>query len=188
MEHSPDMAHSHDTTSNKRLRNQLDIQQAYFNSTGRPRVCELYAGVAVMSRIFADFGFVVSMLSEVLQHLHGFQADCCPEADLQGDCIDKPWIRWREAGMLALIIIAGVSCQPFPDAGPRRFGADDRAWDACLVCDATVELDAVFIILENVYNYIDLDHVHGVWSRILGYFNSKGYSLVRVLRPKHHYC
>lgn len=90
--------------------------------------------------------------------------------------------------MLALIVIAGVSCQPFSNAGPRRFGSDERAWDAIPVCDAAETLEAVFIILENVCNYIDMDHTHGVWSKILSYYRSKGYVLVRVLRPRHQHC
>ena len=172
----------------KRPRGPINLHHNYFDSNDRPRICELHAGLTAMARTLSSFVFVVAMLAEILTHFHGYQSEICPDADIQSDCKAKPWFRWKEARMLALIVIVGVSCQPFSDAGKRKFGADDRAWDALLVCDAAVKLEAIFIVLENVINYTDLDHIHGVWTKIQNYFKNKGYVLVRVLKPKHCYC
>ena len=107
---------------------------------------------------------------------------------MAGDVKQKPWEQWKQAGMLALLIIAGISCQPFSEAGPRNFGDDPRAWGALVVCDAAEALGAVFVLLENVPNYCDLDKVHGVFTKIVQHFASKGYVLVRIFRPRHNHC
>ena len=91
-------------------------------------------------------------------------------------------------GLLALIVVAGVSCQPFSEAGQMKFDKDSRAWDAFLVIDAAVALQAAWVILENVPNYVDRDSQHGVFTKLKAHALERGFSLVRVLYPRHDRC
>ena len=67
-------------------------------------------------------------------------------------------------------------------------GADSRAWDALLVCEAAVALGAVYVLLENVPGYVSRDSVHGVWTKSVAAFTAAGYDLIRVFEPKHSNC
>ena len=69
-----------------------------------------------------------------------------------------------------------------------RLNHDDRAWDALHVIDAAAELEAIWIVLENVLNYVDLDSKHGVYSKVVQHARTRGFTVVRVLRPKHNRC
>ena len=182
----------HDPVSDptaKRLKSEpMALSPDHFTAAGEPRVCELFAGSAVMSCILQTLGFVSAMLAENATHLVPYLKAKCPAADVAGDVHDKPWLRWLAAGLLALVVVAGVPCQPFSEAGRMRFGDDSRAWDALLVCDAALALKAAVILLENVLNYVDRDHEHGVFTRIQEYYLERGYVLVRVLRIAHCHC
>lgn len=165
-----------------------NLAAGYFDGSGRPRVCELNAGVAVMSITLAALGCSISMLSECAQHLHAYLAAKAPDARIALDNKDKPWIKWAAAGLRALIIVAGVSCQPFSAAGKMLGADDDRAWDALLVCEAAVALGAVYVLLENVPGYVDRDHEHGVFSEVVDAFKRSNYVLIKVFYPKHSNC
>ena len=143
------------------------LAAGYFDDSGRPRVCELNAGVAVMSITLAALGCCISMLSECAQHLHAYLAAKAPDVNIALDNKDKPWIQWAASGLRALIIVAGVSCQPFSAAGKMLGADDDCAWDALLVCEAAVALGAVYVLLENVPGCVDRDHEHGVFSEVV---------------------
>ena len=67
-------------------------------------------------------------------------------------------------------------------------GADPRAWDALLVCEAVVALGAAYVMLENVPGYVTRDSVHGVWTKVVAAFTAADYDLVRVFEPKHSNC
>ena len=172
----------------KRHKNLQHLSPNYFDEHGKPRVCELYAGITTMSCFLQSVGFAAALFSEILEHLQQYIAMKHPSALVAGDTKHKPWLAWKEAGILALIIVAGISCQPFSEAGPRRFQNDPRAWDALLVCEAAASLEAIFIMLENVPNFTDKDQEHKVFTKILQHYSDKGYVLVRILRPKHQYC
>lgn len=164
------------------------LQAGHFDSEGRPRVCELYAGAAVMTRILIGLGWTAAMLAECATGCIKFLSWMLPETKLERRVETRPWDTWRQAGLLALIVVAGVSCQPFSEAGPMRCDKDSRAWDAFHVFDAAVALQAAWVVLENVPNYIDQDDRHGVFSKVIAYAEDRGYKLLRVLRPKHHCC
>ena len=160
-----------------------NLTAGYFDGSGRPRVCELNEGVAVMSITLAALGCSISMLSECAQHLHAYLAAKAPGAKIALDNMDKPWVQWAAAGLRALIIVAGVSCQPFSAAGKMLGAADDRAWDALLVCEAAVALGAVYVLLESVPGYVDRDHEHGVFSEVVEAFKRSNYVLFKVFIP-----
>ena len=164
------------------------LSDDYCDDSGKPRICELNAGVAVMSLTLAALGCAVSMLSECALHLHDYLKLKAPEALIANDNKDKPWIQWAAAGLKALIVVAGVSCQPFSVAGKMLGGLDPRAWDALLVCEAAVALGAVYVLLENVPGYVNRDNVHGVWTKIVASFTAAGYDLVKIFEPKHSNC
>ena len=73
-----------------------------------------------------------------------------PRALIASDNRDTPWIQWAAAGLKALILVVGVSCQPFSVAGKMLGRSDPRAWDALLVCESAIALGAVYVLLENV--------------------------------------
>ena len=101
------------------------LSDDYCDELGRPRICELNAGVAVMSLTLAALGCSVAMLSECALHLHDYLRLKAPGALISKDNKDKPWIQWAAAGLKALIVVAGVSCQPFSVAGrigPQSLG------------------------------------------------------------------
>ena len=165
------------------------IKKEHFDENGRPRMCELYAGSAVMSLTMQMmYGWVAAMLAECATSCLNYLALILPKALTATNVEQKPWIQWKTAGMLALLIVAGVSCQPFSEAGPRKFQRDPRAWDAWHVVDAAVHQEAIFILLENVPNYVNQDAQHKVFTKLKKYAESKGFTLVRVLRPKHYRC
>ena len=141
-------------------RHKCCLSDAYFDDHGRPRVCELNAGVAVMSLTLAALGCTVSMLSECAEHLHAYLRTKPPSEAIASDNHDQPWHSWARAGLKAVIVVAGVSCQPFSSAGKLQYGADPRAWDGLLVCEAAVALGALFVLLENVPAYVFNDHTH----------------------------
>ena len=164
------------------------LQPGHFDNEGQPRVCELYAGAAVMTRILVSLGWTAAMLAECAAGCIRFLNQMLPDAKLEHKVEKRSWETWRQAGLLALIVVAGVSCQPFSEAGPMRFDDDSRAWDAFHVFDAAVALQAAWAVLENVPNYVDQDDRHGVFSKVVAYAEDRGYRMLRVLRPKHHRC
>ena len=182
------MTAMHDSPTPDLKRQKRCLPDGYLDDYGRPRVCELNAGVAVMSLTLAALGCAVAMLSECAQHLHAYLRLKAPGALIASDNNDKPWIQWAASGLKALILVAGVSCQPFSVAGKMLGGADPRAWDALLVCEAAVALGAVYVLLENVPGYVNNDKVHGVWTKVVEAFTAAGYDLIRVFQPKHRNC
>ena len=139
-----------------------------------------------MSLTLAALGCAVAMLSECALHLHAYLKLKAPGALIANDNRDKPWIQWAAAGLKALTLVTGVPCQPFSVAGKMIGGADPRAWDALLVCEAAVALGAVYVLLENVPGYVD--SVHAVWTEVVAAFTAAGYDLIRFFEPKHSNC
>ena len=86
-------------------------------SPSRMIVCELFAGIAVMSAVLQSIGWNVSMLCESKTALAGFLKLRFPGADVQLNAEDKPWLQWARNGLTALAVLAGVPCQPFSPIG-----------------------------------------------------------------------
>lgn len=163
------------------------LEAGHFDENGRPRVCELYAGAA-MTRVLQPLGWTAALLAECATGCGKFLKHRLPSARLARNVEDKPWVEWQQAGLLALIVAAGVSCQPFSDAGTMEMDKDSRAWDASLVIDAASMLNVAWVVLENVPNYLLLDRTHKVFSKLTKYWIEKGFRLVRTLRPYHNMC
>ena len=72
------------TSGAKRLKLTSSLLPGYFDSSGKPRVCELFAGLAVMGRCMMTLGFALSMVAECAKHLHGFLSATCG-ADVAGE-------------------------------------------------------------------------------------------------------
>ena len=139
-------------------------------------VCELYAGIAVISAVLQELGWHIAMLCEKEEHLQQLLKSKFPTADVQEDVEAKPWRTWAAQGQTSMIVLAGVSCQPFSDAGQLRFQNDSRSDQALLVCDAAVTLGAMYVILENVMNYVTQNATHGVFTKVKQYFNTLGFN------------
>ena len=97
-------------------------------------VCELFAGIAVMSAVLQSIGCNVSMLCESNVTLSNLLKLRFPMLDVE----DKPWLQWAKDGQTALATVDGVPCQPFSPMGQMRMHEDSRAFMALHVCDATV--------------------------------------------------
>ena len=151
-------------------------------------VCELFAGIAVMSAVLQSIGWKVSMLCESNVAFSAFFKRRFPNADVQLNVEDKPWLQWAKDGRTALALVAGVPCQPFSPIGQMRMHEDPRALMALHVCDAAVALHSSFIILEEVPNFVDLDTTHGVFTITKNYYSEHGFTLSHILRPNHSEC
>ena len=64
-------------------------------------VCELFAGIAVMSAVLQSIGWNVSMLCESNIPLNEFLKLRFPNADVQLNVEDKPWLQWAKDGFRA---------------------------------------------------------------------------------------
>ena len=151
-------------------------------------VCELYAGVAGMSATLAQLGWTIAMLCESQPHLRLLLEHRFPAANVQPDVDTQPWLLWSTLGLTALLIVAGVSCQPFSDAGPKLAQHDPRALDALKALAAAVSLRSLFVLLENVPNYVREDASHGVFSLVCSAFTDAGFVLHSVSFVKHNEC
>ena len=65
----------------------------------RMNVCELFAGIAIMSAVLQSIGWNVSMLCERNPILAEYLKKRFPGADVQLEVEDKPWIQWAEKGL-----------------------------------------------------------------------------------------
>jgi hypothetical protein len=149
---------------------------------------ELFAGVARVSSLMAECGWEVMVLCECVPVLVSLLKHKFPRASVAEDMETKPWVQWAAAGISVLLLFAGTSCQPFSAAGKQEMHADRRAWQPLLVLEAAIALCAQYIILENVPDLVDMDHVHGVFTIIQREFQDAGFELVRLLRPRHDLC
>ena len=149
-------------------------------------VCELYAGIAIMSRFMMEAGWTVTCACECAEHLYDFIQKKMPNADTQRDCDDKPWLEWAQKGITAMVIVAGIACQPFSGRGLLKRQHDARAFQFQMVLEAAVTLGAMYVLLENIPRYVDDDHIHGVFSQARKEFSQAGYELYHVFRPKHN--
>ena len=141
-----------------------------------------------MTRVLVNLGWTAAMLAECATGCVKFLKYKLPGVALSLNVEHKPWTAWRKGGMLALIVVAGISCQPFSEAGPMKFDKDSRAWDAFHVIDAAIALQAAWVFLENVPNYVHKDPQHGVFTKLKAYALERGFVLVRVMFPRHDYC
>ena len=140
-----------------------------------------------MSQLFSNVGFAVDMLCECAQHFHPYYTQVHQGADVTSDVRLRPWDRWRQQGWLAVVLAAGFSCQPFSGAGKQLQEKDCRSSDAVFVCEA-VALKSICVFLENVPKFVDDDSKHGLFTKLCRLFTAAGYSLVRVIRVRHHMC
>ena len=83
-----------------------------------------------MSVTLAAIGCCISMLSECARHVHVYLKAKALDANIASDNKDRPWIRWAADGPRALMVVAGVSCQPFSVAEKMLGGDDERAHDS----------------------------------------------------------
>ena len=151
-------------------------------------VCELYAGVGGMSSILQALGWQAVMLCEIQPHLRLLLSHKFPQANVLGDMDTAPWLVWQALGLTALLVVAGISCQPFSDAGPKREQHDPRSDDALKVLQAAIALQSAAVLLENIPNFVDNDPQHGVFTRVCDAFGKAGYDLIRVTRRTHNQC
>ena len=154
----------------------------------RMNVCELFAGIAIISAVLQSIGWNVSMLCERNPMLAEFLQTRFPEAGVQLDVEERPWIQWAKNGLTVHIVVAGIPCQPFSAIGQLKMQNDKRAFMALHVCDAAVALKSSVIILEEVLNFVDLDDTHGVFTEVKRYYKQNGFSLTQIIRPYHSEC
>lgn len=155
---------------------------------GSLRVCELFAGLATMAAAFQRLGWQVSHVIERASDLREYLLQEFPTATVTEDVEHKPWQAWRQQGQSVDLVAAGFPCQPFSEAGQLALDRDPRAGHVLLVCEAAVALCAMYVLLENVPNFVDLDTTHHLFSRVCDYMVGQGYHLVQVIRLAHDSC
>jgi site-specific DNA-cytosine methylase len=126
----------------------------------------------------------VALLCEIEPHLIRLLTSSFPDAEVYSDVYHEPWLECRKQGFAVPLIAAGIACQPFFNRSLRLHKADPRAYQSLKVCDAAVALEAVYILLKNGANFVDQDHIHGVFSATVAYYLERGYSLTCVTRPQ----
>ena len=172
--HNPPTAHASPPDATQFDSSQL--AQTYRDSF----VCELFAGIGALSTLLQQLGWTIALLCEIEPHLINLLSSRFLDAEVYFDIYHEPWLQWREQGFVVLLVTAGIACQPFSNRGLRLHKADPRAYQSLKVCDAAVALGAVYILLENVANFVDQDHIHGVFSVTLAYYQERGYLLTCV--------
>ena len=93
-------------------------------TSSRMNVCELFAGIAVMSAVLQSIGWNVSMLYESNVALSAFLKRRFPSADVQLNVEDKPWIQWTKDPWTFNFGSRGWST--LPTVQPNRSNADAR--------------------------------------------------------------
>jgi len=145
--------------------------------------------MATFATLFSvEYDWRVTLLCECAPLLVQLLKHKFPDAEVCDNMNKKPWLAWAAAGLTALVVYAGIACQPFSKASMMRQHLDKRAWQARPVLEAAVAVGALYIILENVAGYVDNDSEHGVFSIMVGEYAKAGFDLVEVLRPRHDLC
>lgn len=151
-------------------------------------VCELYAGLAAMTATLQSLGWTACMMCELAPHLRLLLENKYPDASVLPDMNSKPWLEWEGAGLTALLIVAGVSCQPFSAAGRMLGKIDPRSMDALKVLEAALHLETRYILLENVPEYVTNDTSHGVFSLVKSEYQKAGFQLHSITERRHASC
>ena len=81
-----------------------------------------------------------------------------------------------------LIVTAGPSCCPFSVSGKRLRQNDPRACQGFETAKLAVDLGALVLIIENVANFVDEDHIHHLMSDIDDYLQLNGMVAIGVWR------
>ena len=97
-----------------------------------------------------------------------------------GDFFQYAWINWKFN--YDLIVTAGPSCCPFSVSGKRLRQKDPRACQGLETARLTVLLGALALIIENVANFVDEEHLHHLGSDIDQYLLSNGMVAIGVWR------
>ena len=142
----------------------------------------------MLSSALQAVGFTVAYLCEYQPQLKNLLAHKFPGANVQPDVDATPWVQWAAAGGRALLVVAGIACQPFSRAGRMLGSRDKRAFQALKVLEAAIALHASYILLENVPGLVDNNDAHGVFSIICYRYASAGYEMCQVLRLNHSEC
>lgn len=151
----------------------------------RPKVCELYAGCGAMSAVLETLGCQIVCVCEREPHLKALLEQKFPGASVRPDVRAQPWIEWAECGKRADVLVAGVPCQPFSNAGLLREQNDARAFEALLVVEAACKMQAQLVLLENVPGLITNDQRHRVYTVIQAQFASQGFPQHKTLTVRH---
>ena len=73
------------------------LRAGHFDEHGKPRVCELYAGAAVMARTLQTLGWTAALLAECAAGCVKFLEHTLPLARLARDVKDRPWREGQQA-------------------------------------------------------------------------------------------
>ena len=96
------------------------------------------------------------------------------------DFFSYAWSCWKFK--YELIVTAGPSCCPFSVSGKRLRQNDPRACQGFETAKLAVDLGALVLIIENVANFVDEDHIHHLMSDIDDYLQLNGMVAIGVWR------
>ena len=88
------------------------------------------------------------------------------------DFFSYQWTEWKFK--FDLIVTAGPSCCPFSISGKRLRQEDPRACQGLETAKLAVTLGALVLIIENVPNFVDEEHLHHLRSEIGEYLRLNG--------------
>jgi site-specific DNA-cytosine methylase len=96
------------------------------------------------------------------------------------DFYDNSWETWKF--QYDLIVTGGPSCCPFSISGKRLRHEDPRSSQGLDTAMMAVALGALAIIIENVVNLVDEEHLHHVVQGMSSYLAGAGYVFVGLWR------
>ena len=126
--------------------------------------------VNVREHAWIEWSYVaISLLSAV----YGAAKGCT-------DFYNYDWTDWSFG--CDLVVTAGPSCCPFSVSGKRKRDSDPRSGQGLDTAKLALQLGALVLLVENVTNLVDEDHLHGVFTSMDLHLLSGGMCLVSLWR------
>ena len=156
-----------------------------------PVVAEVWAGLRTLSGLFeSQHGFSVGALCEIDPQLLQLAAHRHPDSDalVQGDFYKLDRHQWKQALDRVHVVTGGPSCVTLSTAGKMQMASDPRSGQLMDTAELAIFLRARALLLENVYNLVDLDSEHALLSTVTARLRQENYSQVHVWKLRHDYC
>ena len=135
---------------------------------------EAFAGLGILSLMASQFGVEPSAFLERNELLRRLLHERHPKAQQAADYSGGEWKLWSFPPDALIVVVGGPPCTTVSSAG-KQLGAKD-ARSACLT--GFIEIAAFFqasmALMENVDQLVSNDHIHGLYSAIIGRAEESG--------------
>jgi len=170
----PGVGRSADATLSAKERAQLAqflISQSKHPSALKPEkpvvIIEMWAGIGALSAAFVKHGYPLSAFCESDPLLTRVLRSEYPSAQFAGAFEDYEWKKWTFPAEAIVVLVGGPSCVSLSSAGRQRFGKDRSSDHLRHTIEVAGFFKASFVILENVPEFFELDHQHGLRTAVV---------------------